>query len=96
MTTNRRDFLKSASAAGLGALATSTGAGPLFVFGGSPNETMRTAVMGVNGRGMVFARSFSRGKNTAVAYLCDVDSAVLGKAMPATQGQATAAKAVTH
>jgi len=95
MTTNRRDFLKTASAAGLGALATTTGAGPLFVFGGSPNETMRTAVMGLNGRGMVFARSFSSGKNTAVAYLCDVDSTVLGKAMPATQGQATAAKAVT-
>lgn len=95
MTTNRRDFLKTASAAGLGALATTTGAGPLFVFGGSPNETMRTAVMGLNGRGMVFARSFSRGKSTAVAYLCDVDSTVLGKAMPATQGQATAAKAVT-
>jgi len=56
---------------------------------------MRVGVMGLNGRGMVFARSFSRGKNTAVAYLCDVDSTVLGKAMSATQGQATAAKAVT-
>ena len=95
MTTNRRDFLKKASAAGLGALATSTGAGPLFTFGGSPSEIMRVGVMGLNGRGMVFARAFSRGKNTTIAYLCDVDSNVLGKAMPATQGQSTAAKAVT-
>ena len=95
MTTSRRTFIKTTSAAGLGALATSTGAGPLFAFGASPSETMRVGVMGLNGRGMVFARSFSRGKNTAVAYLCDVDSTVLGKAMPATQGQATAAKAVT-
>jgi predicted dehydrogenase len=94
MSTNRREFLKSASAAGLGALA-ATKAGPLFAMGGSPAERMNVAVMGLNGRGMVFARSFSRGANTAVAYLCDVDSNVLGKAMPATQPQSTTAKSIT-
>src|SRR5688572_13260835 len=77
---DRRDFLKKASAAGLGALAASRGAGPLFALEGSPSEKMVVAVMGLNGRGMVPARSFARGANTTVAYLCDVDSNVLAKA----------------
>ena len=74
---DRRDFLKKASVAGLGALAVSRGAGPLFVFEGSPAEKMIVGVMGLNGRGMVHARSFARGPNTTLAYLCDVDSNVL-------------------
>jgi predicted dehydrogenase len=78
----------------VGALAASK-AGPLFAFSGSPSEKVNVGVMGLNGRGMVFARSFSRGANTNVAYLCDVDSNVLNKAMPATQGQTMAPKAVT-
>jgi predicted dehydrogenase len=93
MTTNRRDFLKTTSVAGLGAFAASK-AGPLLALGGSPAETMRVAVMGLNGRGMVFARAFSRGPNTTLAYLCDVDSTVLDKAMADTRVQPTSAKAI--
>src|SRR5438270_9175514 len=78
---DRRDFLKKASVAGLGALAISRRAGPLFVFEGSPAEKMVVGVMGLNGRGMVHARSFARGPNTTLAYLCDVDSNVLSKAL---------------
>src|SRR6202171_4219821 len=93
---DRRDFLKQASAAGVGAFAASRGIGPLFAFDGSPAEKMRVAVMGLNGRGMVHAQDFARGANTTVAYLCDVDSNVLAKALTATSAlQATQPKTVT-
>src|SRR6185437_4613093 len=78
---DRRDFLKKASAAGLGAFAASRGVGPLFALEGSPAEKMKVAIMGLNGRGMVPARAFARGANTTVGYLCDVDSSVLTKAI---------------
>jgi len=78
---DRRDFVKQASAAGLGAVVASRGIGPLFAFDGSPSEKMLVAVMGLNGRGMVLARDFARGANTTVAYLCDVDSTVLAKSL---------------
>jgi predicted dehydrogenase len=92
----RRDFLKTASAAGLGALVTSRGIGPLLAFDGWPSEKMVVAVMGLNGRGMVHARSFARGPNTTLAYLCDVDSNVLAKALAETSPlQATPTKTVT-
>ncbi|HKN57580.1 MAG TPA: Gfo/Idh/MocA family oxidoreductase, partial [Gemmatimonadaceae bacterium] len=78
---DRRDFLKKASAVGLGALTAARSPGRLFAFDGSPAEKMNVAVMGLNGRGMVPARAFARGVNTTVAYLCDVDSTVLAKAL---------------
>src|SRR6266481_3531063 len=92
---DRRDFLKKASAAGVGAFAASRGIGPLFAFEGSPNEKMVVGVMGLNGRGMVHAQDFAHGANTTVGYLCDVDSNVLSKAMATTTPlQVTAPKAV--
>src|SRR3954469_19196138 len=92
----RRDFLKTASVAGLGAFAASRGAGPLFAFNGWPSEKMVVAVMGLNGRGMVHARAFARGPNTTLAYLCDVDSNVLTKALAdVTPLQSPAPKTVT-
>ncbi|MGH7602780.1 MAG: Gfo/Idh/MocA family protein, partial [Gemmatimonadaceae bacterium] len=87
---DRRDFLKKASVAGLGALVAtrpgalssmSPGAGPLLVLNGSPAEKMVVGVMGLNGRGMVHAAGFARGPNTTLAYLCDVDSKVLAKSL---------------
>lgn len=84
---DRRDFLKTTSAAGLGALATSRGVAPLFALGGSPNEKVVVGVMGLNGRGTVLARGFAGGVNSTVGYLCDVDSTVLEKARVAI-GQA--------
>jgi predicted dehydrogenase len=92
MSPNRRDFLKKASAVGVGALA-ATRAGPLLALNGMPSETVRVAVMGLNGRGMVFARGFARRPNTTVACLCDVDANVLNKAIAETsKDQATAPK----
>jgi predicted dehydrogenase len=81
---NRREFLKKTSVAGLGALSATRSKGPLFIFDGSPAEKMTVGVLGLNGRGMVHAQDFARGANTTVAYLCDVDSTVLAKALRET------------
>ena len=91
----RRDFVKKASAAGFGAFAMSRGIGPFFAFAGSPAEKMTVGVMGLNGRGTVLARGFARNANATVAYMCDVDSDVLAKAVPlVAQDQATSPKPV--
>src|SRR2546421_7082086 len=78
----RRKFLKTASAAGLGLVAS-----PRFPsWLKSPGETVRVAVMGLNGRGTVLARTFARAAHAAVAYVCDVDSQVLAKSVSAVAG----------
>jgi hypothetical protein len=74
----RRTFVKSATAAGLG-LAMSRPAQALPF--GAPNEKVVVGVMGLNGRGIVVARSFARTPNVEVAHLCDVDSQVLSKSL---------------
>src|SRR6266851_5584321 len=92
---DRREFVKHSSALGLGAMTASRTIGPLFALDGSPNEKLVVGVMGLNGRGMVHARDFAHGANTTVAYLCDVDSKVLTKAVTETSPlQATPPKAV--
>src|SRR5919109_1217204 len=78
---DRRDFLKTTSAATLGALLTSRGLGPFVAQ--RPNETLVVGVVGLNGRGLVLARGFAGGANSTVGYLCDVDSTVLEKARAA-------------
>ena len=80
---DRRDFLKSASATGLGVMMTSRM--PASLLGTSASDKVVVAVIGVNGRGQVHAQNFARGKNTEVAYVCDVDSAVLSKVLKQTQ-----------
>lgn len=89
---SRRNFLERAGAAGLGAAL----GGVLPATGvrasrrsRSPNEKVVVAAIGLNGRGMVHAHNFSRLPNSEVAYLCDVDSAVLGKASAAVNGAAS-------
>src|SRR5437764_13732026 len=75
----RRKFLKTASAAGL-----SLAAAPRFpAWLSTPGDTVRVAVMGLNGRGTVLARTFARAAHAEVAYVCDVDSLVLGKGVSA-------------
>jgi predicted dehydrogenase len=79
----RRDFLRAASSAGVGLWLSggvpSSYARGSYVRSRSPNETVRVAVMGVNGRGGVLARSFARAANSEVACICDVDQAVLAR-----------------
>jgi len=76
---DRRDFLKTASVAGIG-LAMSSRVSPLIAHGHSPNETVRAAVIGLNSRGLTHLQDVARSPNAALAYLCDVDSQVLAKA----------------
>jgi predicted dehydrogenase len=83
---DRRRFLKTASVTGLGLVVASERAPLLFAAGGSPNEKVVVAVMGLNGRGTVLARTFARSPHAEVAYLCDVDSQVLAKSVTAIAG----------
>src|SRR5687767_14598621 len=78
-TVDRRDFLKTASAAGIG-LAMSSHVSPLVAQGRSPNETVRVAVAGLNSRGLTHVQDVIKSPNAQLAYLCDVDSQVLAKA----------------
>jgi predicted dehydrogenase len=90
---DRRDFIKTTTAAGFGVAlgANSNRPGPLFLFGGSPNEKVRVGVIGVNGRGIVHAQNFSKLPNSEVAYICDVDSKVIARAVTAAGRNQTAA-----
>jgi len=76
----RRQFVKAVSATGLGLAA---GRSPLLALGGSPAEKVVVAVMGLNGRGSVLAKTFAKTANADVAAVCDVDSTVLAKAAAA-------------
>ena len=85
---NRREFLRTTTVAGLGAAVVNRLPFPALISVRSPNERLAVAVMGLNGRGMVHAQNFTRLTNTAVTYLCDVDSAVLAKASQALESAA--------
>lgn len=77
---DRRDFLKHAGVAGLGIAMTKRLPLNAPRRSRSPNEKVVVAVIGLNGRGQVHAQNFSRLADSEVGYLCDVDTAVLGKA----------------
>ena len=88
----RRKFVKTVSAAGLG-LATSGMRS--WALGRSASEKVVVAVMGLNGRGTVLAKTFARTPNATVGYVCDVDSLVLAKGAAAVAGlQTTPPKAI--
>src|SRR5437899_9846665 len=75
----RRKFLKTASAAGLGLVAS-----PRFSsWRRPPSGKVRVVVMGLNGRGTVLARGFARTARAEVASVCDVDAVVLAKGVSA-------------
>ena len=72
----RRRFVKTVSSAAAGLVA----ARAPFFMKGSPSDKVVVAVMGLNGRGTVLARTFAKAPNAEVAAVCDVDSTVLAKA----------------
>src|SRR5215212_9209987 len=84
---DRRDFVKTSAVAALGFAATGRSPAPLFAPRRSPAEKVVVAVCGVNSRGVVHAQNFSRLRNSEIAYICDVDSNVIAKAMKAATGE---------
>jgi predicted dehydrogenase len=80
---DRRDFIKSATATGVGVMLSGSVA-PLLA--AAPGDRLRVGVMGLNGRGVVHAKGIARMKNAELAYLCDVDSKVLDKSMADVAG----------
>jgi len=85
---DRRDFVKQTTVAGLAMLAS-----PRLTTQRSPNETVRVAVIGVNGRGIVHVKNFATLPNSEVAYVCDVDANVIPKGLNAAKGQPRPPKA---
>src|SRR5262245_25278298 len=71
---NRRKFLASSAA-----LAAATAAGAAA----QPNERIRLAVMGVNGRGKQLIQGFSALPNVEIAYICEPDDTVVPAALKA-------------
>src|SRR3974377_1855114 len=72
---DRRDFLK-----GAGSVAAAAVAAPLVKTAWSktsPNETIRIAVIGLNGRGQSHYTEWSKIPNVEVAYLVDVDERII-------------------
>jgi len=59
--------------------------------GASANDHISVAVMGVNGRGAVLAKTFAAQPNTDVSYICDVDMRVTEKVV----GEMSKAKGVS-
>ena len=93
--TTRREFIKQTSAASVGVAV--AGSLPLRIprMRTSANEKIVVAVIGLNGRGAVHAQNFAKLENSEVAYLCDVDATVLGKAASAmASSQARTAKPI--
>ena len=75
----RRDFVKSSA----GAAAASTAVGSLGfnikTHAGSPNDTVRVAVVGFRGQGGSHIREYAKMQNVEIAALCDVDATVRSK-----------------
>jgi predicted dehydrogenase len=72
---NRRNFVAtSAGAAAAGALGFNT-----TTYSGSPNGTIRVAVVGVKGQGNSHIRQYGAMANVELAALCDVDESVLNQ-----------------
>ncbi|MEO5600590.1 MAG: Gfo/Idh/MocA family oxidoreductase [Cyclobacteriaceae bacterium] len=94
---NRRKFLKSAIAGGLGA-GISTQVHGFNILSAYPvQDKHRIAVMGVNSRGMAHAAGFASLKNAEIAYICDVDERALASGIEGVMkaGQKTKPKGVS-
>jgi predicted dehydrogenase len=76
---NRRHFLKQTGIAGA-ALAIGSRFAPSRA-AESPAKKIVVAVMGVNGRGMAHVAGYLAQPNCEIAYICDVDSRAMAKAI---------------
>jgi len=76
---NRRDFV-TRSAGVVASASTMAGLnGGYSILAGSPNETIRVAVVGVRGQGNAHIREYLRMPNVEIAALCDIDPTVLNQ-----------------
>jgi predicted dehydrogenase len=75
-TTDRRQFIKTATAAGIGLAAL-----PVWVRAqsASPANKVRVAVIGTNNRGLDHIEALSGIENAEIAYVCDVSDVALAK-----------------
>lgn len=95
---SRREFLEnslfaSAAAALAGTVTTSV---PALAQSSSPNEKLRVAVLGLNGRGQDHLGGFMRRKDCEVVAVCDPDSEVGHKKGVDVVEKATGKKPVYH
>ena len=67
---NRRDFIKTGAAA-----VTAMGFN-VTNYAGSPNETIRVAIIGVKGQGNSHIKEYLGMKNVEIAAICDIDETV--------------------
>src|ERR1035441_2007694 len=87
---NRRDFLKQAGTAGLGlGLASQIGSVAYAAAkpGGrtmGPNDTLKVAVIGTNGRGLAHIECLTNLPGVQVAYICDVDDRAIATGIKTT------------
>jgi predicted dehydrogenase len=85
---NRRDFLKQTGVAGIalgagyfGSLARAEDAAPASDRKIGPNDTIRAAVMGTNGRGLAHIDCLGSLPGVELAYVCDVDDRAIAKGL---------------
>ena len=83
MSTSRRHFLRTTSAAGLVAAMPPIPIVPPRerppLLRRSPNEELRVAVIGIRGRGWNHVQAFHRLPNVSVVALCDCDRSILDR-----------------
>lgn len=89
----RRDFIKQAGVASLGlsfaghissianAAAAAKGSAPRAI---GPNDTLRMAVIGTNGRGLAHIECLTNIPGVQVAYICDVDDRAIATGIKTT------------
>ncbi len=77
---NRRDFLKTGAAAGLG-LGLAAAMPAWLRANPTPGNRVRLAVIGTNGRGLTHIEALGGIEGAEIAYLCDVEDKALAKGM---------------
>ena len=78
---DRRLFLQGSAAAVAGLSVTARAGEARTRKDPGSNETLRVAVVGVNGRGMAHIQGWGEQKDARITAICDVDSKVIGNAM---------------
>lgn len=73
---NRRTFFTTTAGIGMSVLSRRVGA----------NDRVAVAVMGVNGRGAVLARTFASQPGAKVTHICDVDTDVTARVVGEVPG----------